>query len=159
MTLPFVSSYDDAVRKAFDAFEFKDKEKIVTTLVDEIIEQVVDKARDEISSSLLADIQDDICRRAARIASSMLADALAGNDEQIRSLFGFDDYYLQHRFSDSRFPTQWNLIEAIAARRPDLFVDERIKQLEWKLGELEQRNAGLMIENNRLLDKLREKSK
>jgi hypothetical protein len=140
MSQPFVSSYDQAFMDAFDKGidQMPDKlPDLVKTLLDKVHEDVLDPLRnfiaDEMKSILNAEIRD----QAARVASSMLANALAGDSKEIRNLFGFSNWYMKHLYL-GKYPTQWALIDAIVARRPDLFVDERIAQRDAEILNLNQ---------------------
>src|SRR6185437_13397980 len=145
MTQPFVSSYDQAFLDAFDK-GIKEMPKDLSGLV----KATLDRVHDDVLSSLQFYIQHDmqsnldgeIRSHAAEVASSMLANALAGDDKEIRNLFGFNDWYMKHLYMGST-PTQWALIDAIVARRPDLFVDERIAQRDAEVRELNRQIANL----------------
>jgi hypothetical protein len=146
MTQPFVSSYDQAFLDAFDK-GIKEMPQDLSGLV----KATLDRVHEEVLSSLQFYIQDDmksnldreIRSHAADVASSMLANALAGDDKEIRNLFGFNDWYMKNLYL-GREPTQWALIDAIVARRPDVFVDERIAQRDAEIQELNRRVANLM---------------
>lgn len=128
----YVSSYDETIRAAFDKaldeFTPDDKIKLVKKLADDVCVEVVDRVRDYIDDHLYPNIKEAVCSKAAEVAESMLRSALAGDDQAIRNLFGFNDWYMKHAYV-GRLPTQWALIEAIAERNPELIASERIAQL------------------------------
>ena len=139
MSNPFVSSYSAALAEAFGrGFEEIpcDKVAIVKKIVEEIHTEVLDKIEDRMRESMLTQLNDKIRHTASSIASSMLANALCGDDKEIKNLFGFNDWYLKHSCSFSGLPSQWKLIDAIVHRRPDIFVDERIKQRDAEITDL-----------------------
>lgn len=144
--MAFVNSYEKIFRDAFDrgleAIRPEDKEALVKKLVDEICEATVDRVRSAIDEDLLANVRDNLCREAARVAESMLMTALAGDDAALRNLFGFDDWYMKTPYV-GQLPTQWKLIEALIERRPDLFVDERIAQRDAEVEALRRDNERL----------------
>lgn len=137
-----VSSYEEVFRDAFDkAFgelpeQYPD---LVKQVCDKIYEAVVERVRDDVRDYLAENIKDDLCRKAAEMAESMLMNALAGDDKEIRNLFGFSDWYMRHLYL-GQLPTQWALIDAITDRRPDIFLDERIKQREAEILNLKNEN-------------------
>ncbi len=147
MTQPMVSSYDQVFMDAFDKGikEMPDAlPGLVKTMLDKVHEEVLTSLQyyiqDEMKSNLDAEIRD----HASKVAESMLATALAGDSKEIRNLFGFNDWYMKHPFmGGDRLPTQWALIDAIVARRPDLFVDERIAQRDAKIHQLNHRVVNL----------------
>ena len=63
--------------------------------------------------------------------------ALAGDDQTIRNLFGFSDWYMKNLYM-GKLPTQWGLIDAIAERKPEIFRDERIAQQQAQIKQLTQ---------------------
>lgn len=141
----YVGSYDEAFRTAFaNALEDIQKdpfEDTVKNLVNRIGEDVLDRVRDQISDTMISDVGDKICAKAAEVATRMLEEALAGDDDQLRNLFGF--YSHQQRYDFYYHSQRWVLIEALMARRPDFFVDERLAQLEGKIEALQKQNASL----------------
>jgi hypothetical protein len=110
---------------------------IVKAMVDQVHDEALDQLTSYITDEMRSNINAEIRNQAASVASSMLANALAGDDRQIRTLFGFNDWYMKHLYSGSK-PTQWALIDALVARRPDLFVSERIAQRDAEIGLLTQ---------------------
>lgn len=142
MSNPHVSSYDQAFIDAFDT-----RIKGMPQDVSAMVEEMLDKFHADVLTSLQYYIVDDmksnldaeIREHAAKVAESMLANALAGDSQEIRNLFGFNDWYMKHGYiGQGRRPTQWALIDAIVARRPDLFVDERIAQRDVEIQQLNQ---------------------
>jgi hypothetical protein len=132
----YVSSYEEAFRKAFDqAIEqdaLRDRTDVVKKLTDTLWEEVASKIRESIDTWLMDNIKDDICREAAKVAESMLSNAIAGDDKELRNLFGFNDWYMKHAYI-GRMPTQWALLDVIIKRHPDLFTNEKIAQQETEL--------------------------
>jgi hypothetical protein len=150
MSDPFVSSYDEQIRAAFDHALGEmptDHSKLICKVTDDICQEIHDQIRDKFVEYFFENIKDDICRKAAAVAKSMIISALAGDDKEIRHLFGFNDHYIRWAWPPNELPTQWRLIEAIAARRPDLFTDERLKQNEREIELLRQRNEKLQNDN------------
>lgn len=147
MSEPIVSSYETAFVEAFGrgiSAMPDDHTKVIKDIVDKIHERVISDIENYIMDDMKSNINDSIRQEAASVASSMLADALAGDDKEIRSLFGFHEWYMKSPWRNDGKPTQWALIDAIVARRPDLFVDERIKQrdreIEVAKGEIARLN-------------------
>ena len=100
--------------------------------------RIEDYVRDEMGSNAAIGLRDT----AARMAESMLSNALAGDDKTIRNLFGFNDWYMKTLYMGS-LPTQWALIDAIVARCPDIFAEERVKQRDAEIVELNRKIANL----------------
>lgn len=152
MSEPYVSSYDQVFRDAFDKGIKEmpqDLSGLVKTIVDKLHEDVLSNLNYYIVDEMKSNIDREIQDHASKVASSMLANALAGDDREIRNLFGFNDWYMKHSYvNEHNKPTQWALIDAITARRPDLFVSERIAQRDVEIVKLNQRIANL----NRQLD-------
>ena len=115
-----------------------ERNKITDTICDAIQENVRYNTEEYLAES----IKDDITNRAAKVAESMLMNALAGDDSTIRNLFGFSDWYMRNLYS-GRLPTQWALIDAIADRKPELFSDEKIKQQAAEIANLQREVARL----------------
>lgn len=142
MSQPFVSAYDEVFNNAFDkgAKEMpKELPRLVKDMVDKFHEEVFSSLENYILDDMKANLDRGIKDYASQVASSMLANALAGDDKEIRNLFGFNEWYMKHPFiSGDRFPTEWALIDAIAARRPDILVSERIAQRDCEIHKLNQ---------------------
>ncbi len=157
MIQPFVNMYTDSVRQAFSKVleneEFANQEKIVSSLVDKILVDVMDRLHYFITEDMINNIGDTISAKAATVAEHMLRDALAGDDKELRNLFGFNDWYMKHAFSTSPLPKQWALIDAIAERHPQFFVDERILQRDKEIALLKDNVQKLTKENQRLFEK------
>jgi hypothetical protein len=153
MSGPFVSSYDEAFLAAFGRGIKElpaDKTKIVKDIVDKIHEEVVSHIEYYVQGEMASNAADHIRYEAAKICSSMLADALAGDDKTIRDLFGFSEWYTKHGYIGSG-ATQWKLIDAIVARRPDIFLDERLAQRDREIADLQREVKRIKEYNHRLL--------
>lgn len=103
-----VSPYDEQIRAGLDqalAELPQDYQKLIDTITDSICEAVQEKVRASTTDYLAESIKDDISRKAASVAESMLMNALAGNDAAIRNLFGFNDWYMRNLYLGDR-PTQ-----------------------------------------------------
>ena len=138
MSEPFVSSYDEVFVNAFDKGIKEmptDLSKLVTTMLDKFHEEVLSSLLNSIVDDMKGNLDREIMDYAAKVASSMLANALAGDSKEIRNLFGFNEWYMKYLYAGSR-PTQWALIDAIVERRPDIIVDERIRQRDAEIAEL-----------------------
>ncbi|MDY3551461.1 hypothetical protein R5W24_000537 [Gemmata sp. JC717] len=126
----YVSSYEEALRdglaEALSSLP-DDHKEMIDEITDMICEKVQEQVRYNTEAYLAESIKDDITTRAAKVAESMLMNALAGDDRTIRNLFGFNDWYMKSLYS-GRLPTEWALIDAIIERKPELFLDERLKQ-------------------------------
>jgi hypothetical protein len=150
MSQPYVSPYHELIIEAFDsgfdaalnAERIVDRTALVKKLVDEIWEQAVTQLHNSIDDYLGENLKDATRRRAAEVAEHMLRDALAGDDKQLRNLFGFNEWYMKHAYSGN-FPTQWALLDVLIARRPDLLVDEKIRQQAREIELLKQNIGGL----------------
>jgi hypothetical protein len=133
MIQPFVNSYNETICQtlgaAIDAAmsEVVNRTPLVKKIVDDIWYEVVQRLHDSIDDYLGENLKDTLCARAAEVAEHMLRDALAGDDKELRNLFGFNDWYMKHSYV-GQLPTQWALIDALAKRHQGLIVDERIKQ-------------------------------
>lgn len=146
MSDPYVSSYDqiflDAFKGAINTVP-EDQAKLVKEIVTKIHDSVIDSifyyVSDEMKSNLDAAIRD----KAAEVAKSMLMHALAGDDKQLRNLFGFNDWYMKHRNRWNDIPEQWRLIDALVERKPELFVSEKIAQQETDIAVLQRDNERL----------------
>ncbi len=156
MTQPFVAMYTDSIRQAFSKVleneEFADQEKIVSSLVDKILVEVIDRLHYFVTEDMISNIGDTISAKAAEVAEHMLRDALAGDNQELRNLFGFNDWYMKHAFSASPLPKQWQLIDAIVKRNPQFFVDERLLQRDKEIALLKDNVQKLMKENQRLFE-------
>ena len=153
MNEPYVSSYDEQFMEAFDRGVQQlpeDRIKVVKDIVDKIHEEVITQLHYYIEDDLKKNVDAQIRDHASKVASSMLANALAGDDQEIRKLFGFSDWYMKYAGVNRDLPTQWALIDALIARRPDIFVDERIKQREREIAALTERVGRLEAANLRL---------
>lgn len=131
MSGPYVNSYDDKFMDAFGRGITSipdDKANTIKDMVEKIHEEVISKIEYYVIDELKSNLDDQIRQEAASVASSMLANAIAGDDKEIRNLFGFSEYYMQYAHDFNNLPKQWALIDALVVRRPDLFVDERIAQ-------------------------------
>lgn len=150
MSQPYVSPYHELIIEAFDsgfdaaldAERMIDRTALVKKLVDEVWETAVSHLHASIDDYLGENLKDATKQRAAEVAEHMLRDALAGDDKQLRNLFGFNDWYMKHTYTGN-FPTQWALLDVLIARRPDLMVDERIKQRDREIELLRQNIGGL----------------
>ena len=132
MSEPFVSAYDKVFMDAFDKGIKKmpqDLSSLVKTMLDKFHEETLDSLQNYILDDMKSNLDLQIQDYAADVARSMLTNALAGDDKEIRNLFGFDEWYMKHPYIGDK-PTQWALIDAIVARNPDIFVMERLAQRE-----------------------------
>ena len=155
----FVSSYHEIIRDAFDKALGNEipfnREKVIKDFTDKLCTEIIDNIQYYISDNLFQNIKDDLCRKAAEIATSMLKDALSGDDETIQNLFGFRYEYIHFKFAPynvSGIPTQYHLINAIVKANPDIFINERIRQLEWKLEYHETAHKNLYAKNTELFN-------
>jgi hypothetical protein len=133
----YVSMYEREFREAFshslDALDTEPFEQSVKKIVERIADDVVYRVHDDVRDRLISSIGDSICAKAAEVATRMLESALAGDEKEIKQLFGFYDYreggmaHMAFHFSPK--PQRWQLIEALMERGPDVFIDERIGQL------------------------------
>lgn len=145
-----VSMYEDAFRKAFSEtlseLEPEPFEATVKKIVDRLAEDVVDRVHDDVRDRLISAIGDSICAKAAEVATRMLEDALTGDEQQLRNLFGFythkEGELAWRAFSTPKLQ-RWGLIEALIERRPDLFVSERIDELNEHVIYLNRERARL----------------
>ena len=157
MSQPYVSPYHEQIIEAFDSgFDAAldtertiDRTALVKKLVEEIWETVLVHLHASIDDYLGENLKDATRRRAADVAEHMLRDALAGDDKQLRNLFGFNDWYMKHAYQGN-FPTQWALLDVLMARRPDLMVDEKIKQQAREIEWLKQNMGSLYRQIARL---------
>jgi hypothetical protein len=143
--MPKFSIYDDMFIEAFGRGVEElpeDKTQLVKDIVEKIHEQVIDRIEGYIRDEMASKAADELRDAAAKMAESMLSNALAGDDETIRNLFGFNEWYMSHLYIGP-LPTQWALIDAIAERRPDIFANERIKQRDAEIVELNRRIGDL----------------
>ena len=146
MTRPNVSRYDDAFIEAFGrgVEELPDAQtKLVKDIVDRIQEEVVTQIEAYVRDDMARNCSDALRETAAQMTESMLSNALAGDNYTIRNLFGFNDWYLKSLYIGPR-PTQWALIDAIVARCPDVFLDERLAQRDAEIARMAQDKANLM---------------
>jgi hypothetical protein len=127
----------------------EDKTQLVKDIVEKIHEQVIESIEEYIWNEMASKAADKLRDTAAKMAESMLSNALAGDDEAIRNLFGFNGWYMKSFYIGTR-PKQWALIDAIVARRPDIFVDERVKQRDAEIVELNRRISLLKLQVERL---------
>jgi hypothetical protein len=138
MSTPFVSGYEQAFLDAFGrGIEELPEEHaaLVKAIVDKIHEEVSDRIMQHVNEEMASAAADHLRDVAAKMCSSMLGNALAGDDKQIRNLFGFNDWYLKHGYLGDH-PTEWKLIDAIVERRPDIFLDERLAQRDREIADL-----------------------
>ncbi len=136
----YVSSYENHLRDGLDTALNKLPEEYlesINKITDIIIDQCQEKIRFYTEEYLAESIKEDIMNRAAKVAESMIMNALAGDQREIRNLFGFNDWYMKHAYVGN-LPREWKLIEEIVKRMPEVFVDEKIKQLETQVKNLEK---------------------
>jgi hypothetical protein len=141
MTKPYVSIYEDAFLEAFGRGMEElpqNSADLVKGIVDKIHEAVLTPIMDYVVNKMATEAADALREEAAKVAQSMLMDALAGDDFAIQRLFGFDGSQRRHAYLGA-LPTQWALIDAIAERRPDVFLDERLKQRDREIADLKER--------------------
>ena len=150
MAEPYVSSYDQAFMDAFDKGikEMPDTlQNMVKTMLDKFHDEILGNLQYYIQDEMKSNLDGEIRGHAAKVAESMLANALAGDDREIRNLFGFNDWYMKHLYIGSK-PTQWALIDALVERRPDIFVNERIAQRDAEIMQLNQQVSNLQRQLN-----------
>ena len=136
MSNPVVSSFDKKFMAAFNsgcAAIPEDQSKTIKDVLDKIHERVISDLEYYIAENIKENASYAIRDEAAAVAKSMLMNALAGDDKEIRNLFGFNEWYMKHAYIGDRLPTQWALIDALMKRRPDVFTDERIAQRDCEL--------------------------
>ncbi len=139
----YVNSYDKVFMEAYDRGVIdmpKELPDVVKKITDDIFEKVLNNLFDYIADDMKRNLDDSIRANAAKVAESMLMNALAGDDKEIRNLFGFNDWYMKNLYIGSH-PKQWDLIDAIVKRNPDLFVNEKITQLSGQVAHLQKENA------------------
>lgn len=149
-----VSSYETTIRAAFDEALGalpEDKAKLIKGVTDKIGDEIIESLRESVDDYLFRAIKDDMCRIASEIAESMLRHAMAGDEQTIRNLFGFTEYYMRHAYV-GRLPTQWALLDAIVERKPDLFRDEKLAQQARQIELLNTEIAQHKEANQRLRD-------
>lgn len=132
----YVNRFQEALDVALGKLPEKHMD-MIKKITDTICEAVQENVRYNTEEYLADSIKDDIAGRAAKVAESMLMNALAGDDKTIRNLFGFNDYYMKNLYL-GRLPTEWALIDAIAERNPKIFSDEMIKQQAAQIEELQK---------------------
>jgi len=130
----YVSRFEEALDVALVELPEKHTD-MINNITDTICGAIQERVRECTVDYLADSIKEDISERAAKVAESMLMNALAGDDQTIRNLFDFNSYYMKNLYLGS-LPTQWALIDAIAERNPKLFSDERIKQQAAQIVEL-----------------------
>ena len=145
MSEPFVSSFDEKFIAAFgrgieNLPEYQTK--LVKDIVDKILTDVILMVESHIEEDMKRNMHEEIRSEAAKVAQSMLANAIAGNDKEIRNLFGFNEWYMKSAYVGDG-PTQWKLIDALVARSPDIFVNEKILQQDKKIELLKYENIRL----------------
>ncbi len=136
----YVNSYEEIFRDGLENALSKlpsDYLESINKITDAIFEQCQEKIRYETETYLAESIKEDIANRAAKVAESMLMNALAGDEKEIRNLFGFNDWYMKHAYIGN-LPREWKIMEEIIKKRPDVFIDEKIKQLEKQVKILEK---------------------
>ena len=141
----YVSSYEDDLREGLAEAISKlpdEHKEMINKITDTICEAIQEKVRYNTEEYLAESIKDDICHRASKVAESMIMSALAGDDKEIKNLFGFNDWYMKNLYM-GKLPREWALIDAIAERKPEIFHDEKIKQQEAQIVELQREVARL----------------
>lgn len=134
----YVNQYQDTIQDAFKLATENlpdDHTKLVNDISDKICEQVSEKVRDLTTEYLFVNMADDIQRVAAKTAESMIMNALAGDDRELRNLFGFSDWYMKNLYLGA-LPTQWELIDKLMERQPDVFCNEKIAQQQAEIEQL-----------------------
>lgn len=152
MSEPYVNSHDQAFVNAFGRGVERlpdDRTKLVKDIVDRVHEEVVSQVMHYVTEEMAGNAADALREEAAKMTSSMLANALAGDDKEIRNLFGFNEWYMRFSYLGI-LPKQWALIDAIVARRPDIFLDERLKQRDREITTLNADIARLKAYVHRL---------
>jgi hypothetical protein len=140
-----VSSYEEVLREGLDKALSElpeDHKQMINKITDTICEAIQESVRYNTEAYLAEAIKDDIASRAAKVAESMLMNAISGDDKTIRNLFGFNDWYMKNLYM-GKLPREWALIEAIVERKPDLFNDERFKQKDAQIANLQREVARL----------------
>ncbi len=141
----YVSSYEDDLREGLAEAISKlpdEHKEMINKITDTICEAIQENVRYNTEAYLAESIKDDICSRAAKVAESMIMNALAGDEKEIKNLFGFNDWYMKNLYT-GELPREWALIEAIVERKPDLFNDERFKQKDAEIANWKREAARL----------------
>lgn len=141
----YVSSYEESLRDGLDKALSQlpeDHKKMIDKITDTICEAIQENVRYNTETYLAESIKDDITSRAAKVAESMLMNAIAGDDKEIKNLFGFNDWYMKNLYM-GKLPREWSLIEAIVERKPEIFIDERFKQKDAQIANLQREVAQL----------------
>lgn len=156
MSKPYVNSYNKAFLKAFSygLTRMPDTTKLKKEIVDNVFQDIVHQVEGYISDQMAMNLDDMIREKAREVAESMLMNAIAGDDKDIKNLFGFDDWYMKHSYIGS-MPTQWKLIDALMERKPELFTNEKIAQQKSQIDLLEKELARVTEYKNRLLEEIR----
>jgi hypothetical protein len=156
----YVGTYESEFRKAFtdtlDNLEAEPFEASVKKIVDRLAEDVVDRVHDDVRDRLISAISDSICAKAAEVATRMLESALAGDDNELRNIFGFYQHpagSLAHHATFAPRLQRWQLIDALVERRPDFFIDERLDELNEKLISAQRQATNLQKQVNWWRDK------
>ncbi len=127
----YVSIYDgvidEAFRKGIDGLS-ETQEATIKVVIDELLERVSEGLRNSMKDWLIENLKDDIARKAAETAERMIESALAGDEDQIINLFGFYSHYKDRPVYGGKHPRQWDLLNAIIAKNPEPFVNEKIQQ-------------------------------
>lgn len=125
---PFEEQFTESLTKATEDLP-EQYEELIKDIEDKIWNAVQDKLRDSTVHYLKDNMKDDILQHAAKVAESMISNALAGDDKTLRNLFGFSDWYMKNRYLGEH-PREYKLLDMLVERHPDFFVNEKIKQLE-----------------------------
>lgn len=145
MSKPFVSTYDEVFKEAFSKGIQEMPESLpglVKDILDKVHEEVLQSLGNYIQDEMKSNMDREIMGFASEVTESMLSNALAGDSKEIRNLFGFNEWYMKHLYMGKK-PTQWALIDALVARRPDLIIDERISQRDVEIQELNRQISNL----------------
>lgn len=136
----YVSSYENKLREVIDN-QIKDLEQpecdLVKKLCDTMHERIVQRMHDDMKDYFMSNLRDDICHEAARLAEMHIQTALTGDEKEIKNMFGFNDFYKEKPVYYGSHPYQWDLIDAISARNPGVFVNEKIEQQAGRIRQLE----------------------
>lgn len=155
MSEPYVSVFEPEATPLRDAMEKLDLEpvnKVVKRATDDLYTHLMDSVNDYLASNL-SDAIDDAARG---IASRYLGEALAGDDKQLRQLFGCWYRHEPAAWSliEGRYPDNWTLLRVLCEKFPDLLRTELLGQHETEIKALREKIGQLEKSNRELRDRL-----
>jgi hypothetical protein len=90
------------------------------------------------------EIADRMNATARALAERWIGEALAGDDERLRFIFGLNGYRpTQDALMQDYLPRGWHLLRALAERFPDLLASEVMRQQDLEIAALRQEAADL----------------